>query len=84
MNESLVWLETPFALFAGATYYPDPGWRGHYGQFASVDEARTKGVQVAEEEYGWWQVVDLRTLKIVAGEGMGQTGLFGEVPAGNA
>lgn len=71
----------PFALFAGSTYYPAPGWQGHRGQFASVEEASVKGKTLADKECGWWQVVDLRVLEIVAGEGAGHTGLFGKVSA---
>jgi hypothetical protein len=67
----------PFALFDGATYYPAPGWMGRRGQYATIEAAAADGQKHAEEQYGWWQVVDLRTLKIVAGEGSGHTGLFG-------
>ena len=74
-------LANPFALFAGRKYYPHPGWQGHCGQFSSIEDAATKGKKLAEDEYGWWQVVDLRLLEIVAGEGSGHTGLFGECPA---
>ena len=74
-------ITAPFALFAGATYYPPPGWMGHRGQFSSLDEAAEKGKKLAEELYGWWQVVDLRSLKIVAGQGSGHTGLLGLCPA---
>ena len=75
-------LVSPFALFAGATYYPAPGWRGHCGQFDTIEAAQKEGERIAEESYGWWQVVDLRKLEIVAGEGSGHTGLFGKVSAG--
>jgi hypothetical protein len=71
--------EKPFALFDGATYYPSPGWMGHRGQYATLEAAVADGQKHAEEQYGWWQVVDLRTLEIVAGEGSGHTGLFGKV-----
>lgn len=71
----------PFALFTGATYYPAPGWQGHRGQFESLEEASKLGEKYAKDDYGWWQVVDLRELKIVAGEGAGHTGLFGMCPA---
>ena len=76
-----LWADAPLALFAGPTYYPSPGFRNHVAQFASLEEACAKGRQLAEEEYGWWQVVDLITLKIVAGEGAGHSGLFGKVAA---
>jgi hypothetical protein len=74
-------LAAPFALFDGATYYPAPGWMGHRGQYATIEAAAADGQKYADEQYGWWQVVDLRTLKIVAGEGSGHTGLFGACPA---
>jgi hypothetical protein len=73
--------DKPFALFAGPTYYPAPGWQDHQGQYASVDEARENGEKIARDEYGWWQVVDLRHLKIVAGEGSGHSGLMGQIQA---
>ena len=73
--------EQPFALFSGATYYPAPGWQGHCGQFATIEDAAVLGKKMADEMFGWWQVVDLRELKIVAGEGSGHTGLFGACPA---
>ena len=81
MLEEVAWFGKPFALFAGPTYYPAPGWRGHLGQFQSVAEAEKEGRLVADEWYGWWQVVDLRNLEIVAGEGSGHTGLFGKMSA---
>ena len=73
----------PFALFAGETYYPAPGWQGHRGQYATLKEATAIGKELAKEKYTWWQVVDLRKLKIVAGEGAGHTGLLGMCPAAN-
>lgn len=76
-----VWLDKPFALFAGATYYPSPGWQGHMGQYGDVEAAAERGKRAADEMYGWWQIVDLRTLEIVAGEGSGHTGLWGPCEA---
>lgn len=73
--------EKPFALFSGSTYYPAPGWMGHRGQYANLEEAEKEGNKQAKEAYGWYQVVDLRILEIVAGEGSGHTGLFGQCPA---
>ena len=75
------WADAPLALFFGPTYYPSPGFRNHRGQFASLEDACAAGKNGAEDEYGWWQVVDLMTLQIVAGEGAGHSGLFGKVPA---
>jgi len=67
----------PFILFAGATYYSAPGWKSFRGQYPTLEEASALGKKLAEEECGWWQVVDLRELKIVAGEGAAHTGLNG-------
>lgn len=75
------WEATPLALFAGPTYYPSPGFRDLRGLFASLDDAEREGKKIAGDEYGWWQVVDLFTLDIVAGEGKGHSGLFGPVSA---
>ena len=77
----LHWEATPLALFAGPTYYPSPGFRDLRGLFASLEDAELEGKKIAAEEYGWWQVVDLFTLNIVAGNGKGHSGLFGPVDA---
>lgn len=77
----LYWEATPLALFAGPTYYPSPGFRDLRGLFASLEDAVQKGKDIAVEEYGWWQVVDLFTLNIVAGEGKGHSGLGGYMSA---
>lgn len=76
-----LWADAPLALFYGPTYYPSPGFRNHQGQFSSLEEACAAGKKGADDEYGWWQVVDLMTLQIVAGEGAGHSGLWGKVPA---
>lgn len=76
MNE-----EKPYLLFAGSTYYPAPGWQGLIGEFEDLEDAVKIGKQKAEYYFGWYQVVDIRTRKIVAGEGSGHTGLFGECSA---
>lgn len=78
---TVTWAATPLALFAGPTYYPSPGIRSAQGLFATPEEAEQRGKQIAAKEYGWWQVVDLRTLTIVAGNGFGYSGLFGKVSA---
>lgn len=73
-----------FIVFAGSTYYAPPGWRGFYGRFETLQEACEAGRRVEIDTYcgcGWWQVVDLLTDKIVAGEGGSHTGLCGEVSA---
>jgi hypothetical protein len=77
-------MESPFAFFAGAQYYPAPGFRDYSGSFATLDEAKAAAdkYMASEGSYSWVQVVDLRTCKIVYGEGSGHSGLFGEVKAG--
>ena len=75
------WEATPLALFAGPTYYPSPGFKSFVGLFSSLEDAEREGKKHAEDAYGWWQVVDLFTLNIVAGEGKGHSGLFGPVSA---
>jgi len=72
----------PFALLSGATYYPAPGWKDFDALYESLEDAIEQGKKNAEENYGWFQVLDLRTLEIVAGEGEGHTGLFGKCNAG--
>jgi hypothetical protein len=72
----------PFLLFCGQTYYPDPGWQGYFNSYATLDEAETVAKQRIADSADWWQVVDVRTRLIVAGEGAGHTGLFGLVSAG--
>lgn len=76
MNE-----EKPYLLFAGATYYPAPGWQDLEGEFEDFEEAVKFGKEKANSYYGWWQIVDIRTRKIIAGEGSGHTGLWGQCSA---
>ena len=79
---AITWLDKPFALFAGAKFYSSPGWHDYCGQHATLSDASTVGkAKLTSSSDDWWQVVDLRTLEIVAGEGSGHTGLFGEIPA---
>jgi hypothetical protein len=73
-----------YALLSGATYYPYPGWQGFSGWFDDIEAATAAGQKAAEEAYGWFQVLDTTTFKIVAGEGTGHSGLFGMVDAGPA
>lgn len=75
--------ETPkrYALLAGATYYPTPGWKGFDSWHDTADEATIKGCALAAEYFGWFQVLDTQTFQIVAGEGKGHAGLFGAVSA---
>lgn len=66
-----------YALLAGPTYYPPPGWTAFIETGDDLPTLTETGKEKAEEYYGWWQIVDLETLQIVAGEGQGHTGLFG-------
>jgi hypothetical protein len=70
-----------YALLTGAKYYPSPGWCGFHSWHDSIDAATPIGKEKAEDEFGWWQVVDMQTGTIVAGEGSGHSGLWGEVKA---
>jgi len=73
-----------FAAFAGFEYYPSPGWTAFLGAFTTLDEAISTAKEAEKEVYdnvGWWQVVDLLKLEVVAGEGSGHTGLYGSFPA---
>ena len=70
-----------YALLSGATYYPSPGFTALTGFYDSVEEAVPVGVKDAGESYGWYQIVDMHTGKIVGGEGRGHSGLFGVVAA---
>ena len=80
---SPTWKDTPLALFVGPKYYPSPGFRNHIGQFDDLEQASAVGRKLAEDEgLGWWQIVDLMTLQVVAGDGAGHSGLFGLVSAG--
>jgi len=78
-----------FVVFAGAIYYPGPGWMNCVGTRDTLEEALELGVNKLHDVYGdlgWWQVVDLSqddvsSENIVAGTGKGHTGLFGLCPA---
>lgn len=70
-----------YALLAGATYYPSPGWKGFNSWHDSVESAKEVGVKLAAEYYGWYQVLDTQDFTIVAGEGSGHSGLLGKVGA---
>lgn len=74
-------MDKPFILFAGDTYYPAPGWHNYDGDFATL-EAACKSGKAGLCAGEWWQVVDLNTKRIVAGEGEGYTGLFELLKAG--
>ena len=66
-------IDNPFSLFVGDHYSPLPGWLERHGQYPTIECAAEAGKRLAEEhDDGWWQIVDLRTLRIVAGEVIGE------------
>ena len=69
-----------YALLCGFTYYPSPGWQGFIDAFDSLSEASIRGKSEIEDQYDWWQVVDMEECEIVEGEGEGHTGLYGMFP----
>jgi hypothetical protein len=59
-------MEKPFLVFSGDQYYPLAGWRDFQGAFATLDEARGHIAHCLKTD--WWQIVDVRTLRIVDSE----------------
>lgn len=55
-----------YALFAGSTYYPIGGFSDFKGLHSELESATSEGKRMADDECGWFHVVDLRTLEIVA------------------
>ena len=70
-NINPIILKKPFALFAGAIYYPDEGVRDFQDYFKTLKEAKKRGKEISSDDYQWWQVVDLITLKIIAEDNTG-------------
>lgn len=68
-----------FALLAGDTYYPQPGWNGFDSWHDTAEEAVSQGEEIVSEWGKWYQVLDTHDFKIVAGNGEAHTGLFGKV-----
>lgn len=67
-----------YLAFAGQTYYPEPGWLDLVGHCDDPTEAEGLAKRAVDwdEDWGadgdgctWWQVVDLESGQIVAGEG---------------
>jgi hypothetical protein len=60
-----------FLLFAGDQYYPSGGWQDFKKSFDTALEAvraaagSTKEVDLKTRSWEWWQVVDLKTGKMV-------------------
>lgn len=60
--------ENTFALFYGSQYYPRPGWMDFRGIFSSVEDAvKEANICMEHIDTPWFQVVDLRAGKVVAG-----------------
>lgn len=51
-----------YLLFAGDQYYPAGGWQDYKGRFNRISEALKAA---ANGTWSWWQVVDLKSDKIV-------------------
>lgn len=70
-----------YAVFAGATYYPAAGIASLAGVFQTADIAISEAKKLTKEsksvngerlgdyDLGWWQVVDLLELTVIAGCG---------------
>lgn len=60
----------PFIILFGDTYYPG-GWQDYVGEADTLEEAialaekRGRDEGTRSPEYWWWEIVDLRTKKIV-------------------
>jgi hypothetical protein len=44
-----------FLAFKGYLHYPDKGWRDFFGDFDTLEDAKTALLNVDCE---WWQVID--------------------------
>lgn len=59
-------MNQPFILFSGPTYYPGGGWGDYAGAYCTLEEALNAAAKEhVDRGHDWWQVVDLRTLKVV-------------------
>ena len=58
---------TRYALFVGERYYPGK-WSDFIDYFDSIDEAliKTRSTKYDDNDDYWYQVVDLKTAKVVA------------------
>ena len=54
-----------YLLFAGDEYYPAGGWQDYRGRFNSLNEAIKAAAKLT---WGWWQIVNLETGKIILEE----------------
>lgn len=51
-----------YLLFAGDQFYPDGGWQDFKGSFTTLKAALREAAAWGAD---WWQIVDLKTGKIV-------------------
>lgn len=54
-----------YLLFAGADYYPSPGWEDYHGDFETLEEALTAGAAHLRMGEDWWHIVDTEMKQIV-------------------
>lgn len=54
-----------FLAFGGYNYYPGGGWEDFAGSFDTLDEAVTAAKEAADKDYGWWNVADAATGRVV-------------------
>lgn len=56
----------PYLLFAGNSYYPRGGVQDFIRDFPTAREAFDHYLQIKDQhEWGWWQVVEAATFKVV-------------------
>ena len=61
-----------FLLFGGERYYPLGGW-SDFKSMHTTPGAALNAASVAASEWDWWQIVDLRTQKIVRSKNLSAT-----------
>lgn len=54
-----------YLLFAGASYYPSPGWKDFQCDFATLEEARVRAMAARRMGWDWCHIVDTETKQIV-------------------
>ena len=52
-----------FLVFSGASYYPEQGFYDCRGSYTSLEAA--KDFLLANNDYDWAHIVDVRTMKVV-------------------
>lgn len=58
-------IERPYLLFVGTDTQPLTPWEEYRGRYETVVDAEKVGEKMLEEEYGWYQIVDIRREKEV-------------------